>query len=178
MPVFRLSFVLFPDELKVAKSMRPIFNQKKFTYSFDQHFRAIITNCREERLTDDGAGTWISDAMVEAYCRLHELGYAHSVEVLQDGKIVGGLYGISLGRVFFGESMFAKVPNASKAGFITMVKILEAKGFWLIDCQQETNHLRSLGGANIPRQHFLELMAKNEKEETIKGSWSDLIGGH
>ncbi len=164
-------FVLFPDEIKVAKSMRPVFNQNKFTYSFDQHFRAIITHCREERLTDDGDGTWISDEMIEAYCRLHELGFAHSVEVYKDGEIVGGLYGISLGKIFFGESMFAKAPNASKAGFITLVKILEKKDFWLIDCQQETNHLRSLGGVNIPRKSFLEMMKKNESEETLRGSW-------
>lgn len=168
-------FVLFPDELKVAKSMRPIFNQNKFTYSFDQHFRTIITTCRQERLMDDGSGTWITDTMVEAYCRLHELGFAHSVEVFKDGEIVGGLYGISLGKVFFGESMFAKVSNASKAGFITLVNSLKEQGFWLIDCQQETNHLRSLGGVNISRQYFLELMEKNQDEKTLRGNWSGLI---
>ncbi len=168
-------FVLFPDELKVAKSMRPIFNQNKFTYSFDQHFRTIITTCRQERLMDDGSGTWITDTMVEAYCRLHELGFAHSVEVFKDGEIVGGLYGISLGKVFFGESMFAKASNASKAGFITLVNALKEQGFWLIDCQQETDHLRSLGGVNIPRQYFLELMEKNQQEKTLRGSWSGLI---
>ncbi len=168
-------FVLFPDELKVAKSMRPIFNQNKFTYSFDQHFRTIITTCRQERLMDDGSGTWITDTMVEAYCRLHELGFAHSVEVFKEGVIVGGLYGISLGKVFFGESMFAKASNASKAGFITLVNALKEQGFWLIDCQQETDHLRSLGGVNIPRQYFLELMEKNQEEKTLRGSWSGLI---
>lgn len=168
-------FVLFPDELKVAKSMRPIFNQNKFTYSFDQHFRTIITACRQERLMDDGSGTWITDTMVEAYCRLHELGFAHSVEVFKEGEIVGGLYGISLGKVFFGESMFAKASNASKAGFITLVNVLKKQGFWLIDCQQETDHLRSLGGANIPRQYFLELMEKNIEEKTLRGSWRGLI---
>ena len=168
-------FVLFPDELKVAKSMRPIFNQNKFTYSFDQDFRAVITTCRKERLEDDGSGTWITDEMVEAYCELHKLGFAHSVEVRKEGEIVGGLYGISLGKVFFGESMFAKVPNASKAGFITLVNLLKEQDFWLIDCQQETKHLQSLGGANISRKMFLELMEKNEGEKTLRGSWSELI---
>jgi len=169
-------FVLFPENLKVAKSMRPIFNQQKFDYTFDQEFESVMLACRELRAVEKGGdGSWITDEMLAGYVRLHELGYAHSVEVWQDKKLVGGLYGISLGKVFFGESMFAYVSNASKAGFITLVRILTAQGFWLIDCQQETRHLQSLGGCSIPRHLFLEIMEKNEKEETLIGNWGEQL---
>ena len=167
-------FVLYPDELKIAKSMRPYFNQKKFDFSFDQDFEQIIRSCQQQWRKGQEGGTWISDAMIQAYLQLHKKGYAHSVEVWQDGELVGGLYGVSIGKVFFGESMFSRVSNASKAGFITLVKILERMGFWLIDCQQETRHLRSLGGRAIPREEFLNYMRKNESEQSLVGYWTDL----
>ena len=97
-------------------------------------------------------------------------------EVWQENEIVGGLYGLALGKIFFGESMFAKVSNASKAGFITLVRKLESLGFWLIDCQQETRHLLSMGAEGIPRKDFLKYMMENEKEETLRGSWEGLLG--
>lgn len=167
--------VLYPDELKVAKSMRPIFNQKKFSYSFDRSFRDVMTACREVRATPDGQGTWISDDMIEAYCRLHELGFAHSVEVWQGEELVGGLYGIAIGKVFFGESMFAKVANASKAGFITLVRFLEKMDFELIDCQQKTRHLQSLGARTIDRSYFSEILAANESKKTMVGNWGKFL---
>lgn len=166
-------FVLYPNELKVAKSMRPYFNQKKFDYTFDQCFEQVMRCCQQQWRKGQEGGTWISDGMIRAYQDLHQQGYAHSVEVWQDGALVGGLYGVCIGKIFFGESMFAKVSNASKAGFISLVKVLEKMGFWLIDCQQETRHLKSLGGRPIPREQFLEYMKKNETEESLIGNWSD-----
>lgn len=167
-------FVLFPNELKVSKSMRPYFNQKKFELTCDQAFEEVIRDCQAPR---DGQhfGTWITEDMVNAYNRLHELGYAHSIEVWQNGEMVGGLYGIALGKCFFGESMFSKVSNASKFGFIILTQKLEKLGFWLIDCQQQTGHLESLGARAIPRRDFLEILKKNEQEVTFKGKWLQLF---
>lgn len=158
--------VLFPEELRVSKSMRPYFNQGKFSLTFDQDFKTVIQLCGKVR-----RHTWITRDMLEAYTRLHEMGYAHSVEVWQDGKLAGGLYGLALGRVFFGESMFTKVSNASKFGFIALVRQLQARGFRLVDCQQETHHLASLGARPIPRDTFLEYLRQNQHEATARGSW-------
>lgn len=169
-------FVLFPNELKVSKSMRPYFNQNKFELTCDKAFEEVIRACQTQRgfLRSD---TWITEDMEEAYCRLHTLGFAHSVEVWQGGKLVGGLYGVSLGKCFFGESMFSKVSNASKFGFIALTRRLEELGFGLIDCQQETNHLASLGARSIPRREFLAILKKNEQEETLQGKWTQLFSG-
>jgi leucyl/phenylalanyl-tRNA--protein transferase len=164
-------FVLFPGDLKVSKSMRPYFNQRKFEVSYDADFRAVITACQQMYRPGQG-GTWITDDMVDAYCQLHQLGFAHSVEVWKEGELVGGLYGIALGRIFFGESMFARASNASKFGFISLVRRLEEHGYTLIDCQQETRHLASLGGRGIPRTRFLNYLTKNDVEDTERGSWS------
>lgn len=165
-------FVLFPDELKVSKSMRPYFNQKKFTVTLDTHFEEVMRGCQTTPRQWQFGGTWITEDMVAAYVRLHELGYAHSVEVWKEEELVGGLYGVALGKVFFGESMFARETNASKFGFITIVKKLQEQGFQLIDCQQETNHLRSLGARAIDRKEFLAILQKNQAEETLVGSWA------
>jgi len=121
------------------------------------------------------AGTWITDEMIDAYTQLHDLGWAHSVEVYEGGELVGGLYGIALGSVFFGESMFAKRSNASKFGFISLVRNLVRHGFTLIDCQQETKHLASLGATSIPRSEFLEMMEGNNKLEHKPAKWTNLF---
>lgn len=169
-------FVLFPNELKVSKSMRPYFNQQKFTVTLDMQFEAVMRGCQTQRRTGQFGGTWITEDMVSAYVRLHELGYAHSVEVWKnEEQLVGGLYGIALGKVFFGESMFARETNASKFGFISMVQNLRALDFQLIDCQQETNHLGSLGARAIDRSAFLEILQKNQETQTFLGSWTDLF---
>ena len=165
-------FVLFPDELKIAKSMRSYFNQQKFTVTFDQNFEAVIRNCKNQLRKGQTGDTWISEDMIIAYCNLHKAGYAHSVEVWKEDELVGGLYGVSLGKVFFGESMFSKESNASKFGFITLVKYLSAKGYVLIDCQQETKHLKSLGGRSISRNDFLKIITDNQNEVTTPGSWT------
>lgn len=165
-------FVLFPENLIVSKSMRPYFNQNKFQVSWDQNFEDVIINCQKiDR--EDQPGTWITSKMLASYIQLHKKGYAHSVEVWLGNELVGGLYGISLGKVFFGESMFAKVSNASKFGFISLVKQLKQKGFLLIDCQQETKHLESLGAAAIKRKDFIEFLKNNDIEETYLGSWEN-----
>ncbi len=156
-------FVLFPKELRVSRSMRPYFNQQKFTVSFNKNFPAVMEGCREPREGQDG-GTWITDEMFDAYISLHKTGYAHSVEVWQDGNLIGGLYGIAIGKCFFGESMFSRVSNASKFGFISLVQKLKAAGYWLVDCQQQTDYLESLGAKPIPRSEFLQILKKNKAE--------------
>jgi len=153
--------VLFPKDLKVSKSMRPYFNQNKFQITFNQNFEEVIRNCQSNDRKGQTAGSWITNDITAAYTRLHDLGYVHSVEVWQDEELVGGLYGIALGKVFFGESMFAKVSNASKFGFISLVQKLQTMNFTLIDCQQETNHLKSMGAAPISRDKFMTILEKN-----------------
>ena len=149
--------VLFPDELIVSKSMRTILRKNTFTVTFNKDFRAVITNCSKIRRNGQG-GTWITDNMIEAYVKLHEMGYAKSVEVWQDNELVGGLYGIDLGTVFCGESMFSKVSNASKVAFITLVEKLKIRKYKLIDCQVHNDHLESLGAREIPRAEFINIL--------------------
>jgi leucyl/phenylalanyl-tRNA--protein transferase len=144
--------------------MKQVLDRKDFTITYDKAFKEVMIACRSVYRPGQG-GTWITDDMLNAYCDLHEVGIAHSVEAWKDGELVGGLYGVSLGRCFFGESMFSKVSNASKAAFITMVRELESKGFLLIDCQMYTEHLASLGAALIPRTEFLAYLEENRKEE-------------
>lgn len=163
-------WVLFPGELRVHKSMRSIFNRQKFRYTLDTCFRDVMHACAETP-RDGYEGSWITPAFVESYSQLHEQGVAHSMEVWQDEALVGGLYGVALGKIFYGESMFTRVPNASKAGFITLVRALQRAGFWLIDCQQQTRHLESLGARGISRELFLEYLAKNIYEKTLVGKW-------
>lgn len=151
--------------------MRPYFNQNKFDLSVDQRFETVMRACQLQRRKGQAGGTWITEDMIEGYVELHRMGFAHSVEVWQDGSLVGGLYGIALGKVFFGESMFATVSNASKFGLISLVRQLIQWDFELIDCQQETPHLGSLGAKAIPRNDFVALLEKNKQEPTRKGNW-------
>ena len=149
--------VLFPDELKVSKSMRSILRKGLFTVTFNKDFRGVISNC--STVSRNGQqGTWISEEMIEAYVKLHELGYAKSVEVWQNNELVGGLYGIDLGDVFCGESMFSKVSNTSKVAFITLVENLKIRKYKLIDCQVHNDHLESLGAREIERADFMEVL--------------------
>ena len=164
-------YVIFPDKLKVSKSMRKIMRDKIFEVTYDTEFKAVITACRDTRRNGQ-FGTWITDDMLEAYCALHEAGFAHSVEVWQEGELVGGLYGVALGKFFFGESMFAKVSNASKTGFIQLVRQLKARDFELIDCQQGTAHLISLGAEPISRKDFIQRLATIDASNTLNGSWT------
>jgi leucyl/phenylalanyl-tRNA--protein transferase len=169
--------VLFPEDLVVHKSMRSIFNQHKFAYTLDRDFERVMRACAEvPREGQDG--TWITEAFIEAYAELHRRGLGHSVEVWQNDELVGGLYGLSFGRVFFGESMFARVPNASKAGFIVLVRALQRSGFRLIDCQQDTPHLRSLGARPISRTLFMRMLQGSLSAPTLAGRWRLDASGH
>lgn len=149
--------VLFLDELIVSKSMRNILNRNNFTVTFNQNFKDVISNCQNIK-RDGQRGTWITNDMIEAYCKLHELGIAKSVEVWQDGELVGGLYGIDLGHVFCGESMFSNVSNASKVAFISLVNHLKAANYKLLDCQVYNPHLESLGCREIERDDFMKIV--------------------
>lgn len=166
-------FVMYPTALNISKSMAQVLKKQHFQITFDTNFRGVITACQQVK-REGQSGTWITDDMLEAYCHLHALGYAHSAEAWQEGQLVGGVYGVSLGRAFFGESMFTRVSNASKAAYITLVQKLQKNGFQLIDCQVYTEHLESLGAVNIPRNLFLEQVAKALAEDTLRGSWQDL----
>jgi leucyl/phenylalanyl-tRNA--protein transferase len=147
-------FVLKPSNLKVSKSMRPIINQKKFELRINTSFREVITNCKTIQ-RDGQHGTWITSDIVKSYTQLHEMGIAHCAEAWQDDQLVGGLYGIKMGNVFFGESMFSKQSNASKFAFIQYVQLLKSEGIELIDCQMETEYLGSLGASFITRDFFM-----------------------
>ncbi len=166
-------FVLFPEELRVSRSMRKVLERNIFQITLDTDFSAVIEGCRGPRARE--LGTWITDEMAEAYSRLHDLGIAHSVEAWQDGVLAGGLYGLSLGSLFFGESMFTRVANASKAAFITLTARLERIGFSLIDCQVYTGHLESLGARHISRKKYLALLHKGLQNEMTRGSWRHLF---
>jgi len=150
-------FVLYPKDLKISKSMRKILEKGQFEFKVNSDFEQVIRSCQKiERKDQDG--TWITNSMVEAYSNLHLSGYAFSAEAWLDGKLVGGLYGVLMGKVFFGESMFSHASNASKFAFIHWVKLLESKGIELIDCQMHTPHLESLGAAFVTRKKFMELL--------------------
>jgi leucyl/phenylalanyl-tRNA--protein transferase len=150
-------FVLFPEELKVSASMKQLLKKQPFEFSINRDFNAVISQCKAvSRVGQDG--TWITEEMRDAYNDLHKSGYAHSAEVRLNGELVGGLYGIRLGKVFYGESMFSLYSNASKYAFIQYVQQLKSEGVELIDFQVYTAHLESLGARMIPRQQFLSLV--------------------
>ncbi len=151
-------FVLFPGELKVSKSMQVLLKRDTFTYTSNKAFKQVIKSCKQmPRHGQDG--TWITDKLETAFNKLHQMGYAKSAEVWQGEQLVGGLYGIRMGNIFFGESMFSIVSNASKFGFIKYVQELEDEGVKLIDCQVYTEHLQSLGARMIERESFLEMIS-------------------
>ena len=158
-------FVVYPKDIRISHSMKKILKKNTYRISFDTCFRDVISNCSNLRKQ---TGTWITNEMIEAYCKLHELGFAHSVEAWYEDKLVGGLYGISIGKCFFGESMFSTMDNASKAAFITLSKVLEEKGFVVIDCQVHTTHLESLGAVYISREEFLQVVEKGILIEPLK----------
>ncbi|MDR3238368.1 MAG: leucyl/phenylalanyl-tRNA--protein transferase [Spirochaetia bacterium] len=162
-------FILYPGEVKISKSMRQLLRRSVFSITYDQAFGDVIRGCRSRRKAQDG--TWITDDMEDAYIELHGLGCAHSVEVWHKGALAGGLYGVSIGRMFFGESMFTYVSNASKAALITLCVKLQSLGFDCIDCQVYTKHLSSMGGRSISRDAFMSLISSSLKHKTIQGNW-------
>jgi leucyl/phenylalanyl-tRNA--protein transferase len=152
-------FVLFPDELKESKSMKQLAKKNAFDFRVDTAFSEVITNCKTVARRGQES-TWITDEVRAAYIRLHKAGHAHSAEAWRDGQLVGGLYGIRMGRAFFGESMFSKESNASKFAFIQYVQRLSGEGVELVDCQVYTEHLESLGARMIPRSEFIGLVGE------------------
>ncbi len=163
--------VMYPGELRVSKSLQKTIKKGLFKITMDQAFEVVINACAHSRTSAD-EGTWIVEEMVDAYCDLHESGFAHSVEAWQEDRLAGGLYGVSLGRCFFGESMFTHISNASKVAFVALVKHLQALDFDLIDCQVSTPHLLRFGAREIPRARYLNELKKSLKPATLKGRWS------
>ncbi len=149
--------VVFPEDFKPSKSMRNIVNRKIFDVTINKDFGSVINACRMVERKGQ-AGTWLSQEMIDSYTVLHEMGKAMSVEVWMDGKLVGGLYGVDLGHIFCGESMFSKVSNASKTAFIFLVDYLRQNNYKLLDCQLHNDHLASLGATEIPRQDYLKIL--------------------
>ncbi len=164
-------FVIFPKAVNLSKSMKQVLKRKIFDIKFDTSFREVITECSGKRKHEKG--TWITAEMIEAYVVLHKLGYAHSIEAWREGKLVGGLYGVSLGGMFFGESMFSRESNASKAAFIVLADNLSRLNFDLIDSQVHTDHMESLGAFEMDRDIFLSLVAVSVQRETISGNWGN-----
>jgi leucyl/phenylalanyl-tRNA---protein transferase len=164
--------VLYPDDYHVPERLGRIIRQEKFGVAFDRDFDAVIGGCaavprpRQE-------GTWITEDFVEAYTGLHRSGYAHCVTVYSDGQVAGGLYGLSIGRVFCGESMFSLEPNASKVAFSWLMRFVTEKDFAFVDCQAPTRHLASLGAVQVPRRRFLSELAVAVAAPTLRGSWTD-----
>jgi leucyl/phenylalanyl-tRNA--protein transferase len=161
--------VLFPAELKISRSLAKTLRKSRLEVRADTAFREVIQGCRMPR--HDQAGTWISDPMVEAYCELHRAGIAHSVESWLDAELVGGLYGVALGRAFFGESMFMRATDASKVALVTLVSQLERWEFGLVDCQMNTPHLASFGAREIPRADFTRRLRELIHYPPVPAPW-------
>lgn len=161
--------VIFPDQIRVSRSLRKTLRKGIFNFTVDQAFEAVVTACAQSRSNE--SGTWISKDIHQAYTALYKLGIAHSAEVWQDDKLVGGLYGVTLGQVFFGESMFHTVTDASKAAFVNLAELLAAWDFKLIDCQVHTSHLESLGAIEIKRDHFSSLLQKYCDSQAKSDAW-------
>jgi leucyl/phenylalanyl-tRNA--protein transferase len=166
--------VLVPSEIRITRSMHKVLRNRPYEVRCDSAFEAVMRACAAPR--DGQAGTWISDEMIEAYSALHERGYAHSVETWIDGRLAGGLYGMAIGRMFYGESMFSTERDASKIALVHLARYLETRAFGLIDCQMNTGHLGSMGGREIPRREFCRVMAQCIADGPLPGRWpTDLI---
>jgi leucyl/phenylalanyl-tRNA--protein transferase len=161
--------VLFPSEVHVSRSLRKTLRQGRFQVSVDRAFEAVIQACAEPR--PDSTGTWLVSEMIDAYRDLHRLGHAHSVETWLDDELVGGLYGVALGRTFFGESMFSLATDASKVALVMLAEHCQRAGIELIDCQVYSDHLRSLGAREIPRREFLARVTAAVDQTTAESIW-------
>ena len=168
--------VLEPATIHVPGRLERILRQRRFAFTLDTAFERVITGCAET--PRPGAhGTWIVPEMLAAYCRLHELGFAHSIEVWSGGELVGGLYGVAMGGAFFGESMFYQEPDASKAALATLMRALDRAGFTLFDCQQTTAHMLRFGGFEVPRVEFLSRLRAALELPFLRGAWTLRDGG-
>ncbi len=162
--------VLFPSELRVSRRLRRTIRSGTFRVTMDTAFEQVIQSCAEIPRKHE-KGTWITPEMVAAYCRLHTAGFAHSVEAWSEGRLAGGLYGVAIGRCFFGESMFSNQSNASKVAFVELVEYLHKKKFRLIDCQVTTTHLKNFGAREIPRAEFLNILEALREKPSLRGRW-------
>ena len=162
--------VLYPNEIKISKTLKKIMKKGLFKVTMDSAFVQVINQCAQIRIQNN-QGTWILEDMIDAYCKLHESGFAHSVETWYQGELVGGLYGVSLGKCFFGESMFTRISNASNVALVTLVEYLNTLSFDMIDCQLTTEHLLRFGAREIPRAAFLNQLEVSLKASTKKGKW-------
>lgn len=161
--------VLIPDAIRISHSLRKTLRRGRFEVRFDTAFAEVIDACAAPR--EPGLGTWITAEMRCAYCRMHELGVAHSVESWRDGKLVGGLYGMALGSVFFGESMFSRESDASKVALAHLARFLRTRGYVMIDCQMTTAHLQSMGAREMPRSDFCAALAIHTPGGGLPGKW-------
>jgi leucyl/phenylalanyl-tRNA--protein transferase len=164
--------VLFPDKLHIPRSLHRTIRRRIVTVTLDTCFRAVMEGCAGPRPQYPDGGTWITPAMIEAYTRLHELGYAHSAETWIGNELVGGIYGVALGGAFFAESMFTRVNDASKVALVSLVRQLHAWGFRLIDCQQSSQHILRFGAESIPRRDFISLLEEAVKLPDRRGRWA------
>ena len=168
--------VLYPEEIKVSKTLKKIIKKDRFDITMDQAFDEVVKACAQIR-SENNEGTWIGKDMIKAYCKLHESGYAHSVEAWYNGELSGGLYGVSLGKSFFGESMFTRISNASNVVFVKLVEYLTQISFDMIDCQVRTEHMIRFGAREVPRDLFLQQLKESLCKPTIKGKWSFATNG-
>lgn len=166
--------VLFLENIRISHSMKKVMRQEHFTITLDKAFPAVMKACALTKRNGQ-SGTWIGTDIYNAYCRLHQMGYAHSVEVWEGETLVGGLYGVALGQYFCGESMFSHRTNASKAAFITLAQLLRERGFQFIDCQIYTPHLESLGAEEISRDHFIALIQQVLPHNDIPQQWQNWL---
>ncbi|MBI2961098.1 MAG: leucyl/phenylalanyl-tRNA--protein transferase [Betaproteobacteria bacterium] len=166
--------VLFPEDIKVSRSLAKVLRNRDYEIRFDSAFDEVLAGCAAPRA--DQPGTWITPEMRAAYNRMHRLGYAHSAETWIEGRLAGGLYGVALGAVFFGESMFSRERDASKIALVALTRHLTAAGFRLIDCQMHTAHLASLGARAVPRRRFSQLLAELINYPHSPGPWTE--AGH
>ncbi|MBT8374430.1 MAG: leucyl/phenylalanyl-tRNA--protein transferase [Deltaproteobacteria bacterium] len=165
--------VLYPKEIKISKTLKKVLKKNEFDITLDQDFAGVIGECAQIR-SENSEGTWINEDMMKAYCRLHQSGYAHSVEAWYEGELAGGLYGVSLGKSFFGESMFTRITNASNVALVKLAEYLAALSFDMIDCQVRTEHMVRFGAREIPRDLFLQQLTESLSKQTIKGTWQFL----
>ncbi len=166
-------FVLFPHLVKIQKSMRTYLNNSSYEFRLDTAFDQVIEACSSvPRRGQDG--TWLTNEMKVAYQSLHRIGMAHSAEIWKEGHLIGGLYGVSIGKIFFGESMFSHESNASKLALIRLCQWLDERSFLILDCQVHTDHLEHMGAEHIPRADFLEILENALDGDTLKGKWTDL----
>lgn len=164
--------ILYPDDIKISRSLKKLLRKKNFQVTADQEFSKVIKACAGPRTQSPGAGTWITEEMIETYTQLYQMGYGHSIEVWHDDRLVGGLYGLALGSAFFGESMYSHAPNASKIALVYLAKFASSSGIDFIDCQLPSDHLASMGAIDISRKKYLAILRDALKHENHTEHWS------